>query len=214
MNTDHLDTETLSAYADGELKAVVLTRVERHLSTCDRCSAALVRLRGVVTAVGALPREMEPPPEVWGAIRSRLADARSVPNRPVRWWHSGWLAAAAAVILVVGTALVVPRGAGKAKGAKLGVPQTTSVVLASVEKNYAPTITELRETLNAQRAVLSPNTVKTLDHSLAVIDSAIAEASAALAADPASAAIADMLAAYYERKVEFLKRATNLSSSM
>jgi anti-sigma-K factor RskA len=213
MNTDHIDIETLSAYADGELKAPALTRVEQHLATCSPCAAALARLRAAVAAAGALPRGMEPPPEVWGAIRSRLADARSAPNRPVRWWHNGWLAAAAAVMLVVATALLVPRGAGRAKGAKVGVPQTP-VVLASVEKNYAPTITELRETLNSQRAVLSPNTVKTLDRSLAVIDSAIAEASAALVADPASAALADMLAAYYERKVGFLKRATNLSSSM
>jgi len=212
MNTYHIDIETLSAYADGDLKAVPRGRVEQHLATCEPCTEALARLRAVVSAAGALPRDIAPPPAAWAAIRNRITSHESRVTR--RWWHNGWLASAAAIVLVVGTALLVPRGPGKAKGAKLGAPPPSSIVLASVERSFAPTITELRETFDAQRSALSPRTVQTLDHSLAVIDSAIAEARVALAADPASSALADMLAAYYERKVEFLKRATNLSSSM
>ena len=51
------------------------------------------------------------------------------------------------------------------------------------------------------------------ERSLATIDSAIAEARAALAADPANEALVRNLSAHYERKVELLHRATELSSS-
>lgn len=210
-DTNHLELEALSAYADGDLNAVATTRVERHVAECESCRRALDRMRAMVAAAGALPREIAAPPEAWAEIQARLARA-TTSARPARWWHNGWLASAAAVILVVGTAVLLPRGAGKAKAVKIAPPMP--VVLASVEKNFAPTIAELREAFESQRATLSPSTVRTLEHSLAVIDTAIAEAREALAADPGSSALVDILAAYYERKVEFLKRATNLSSSL
>ena len=59
---------------------------------------------------------------------------------------------------------------------------------------------------------MSPATVRTVERALTVIDSAIAEARAALAADPANAALIDILSAHYERKVDLLQRATELSS--
>ena len=60
---------------------------------------------------------------------------------------------------------------------------------------------------------LSPGTVKTLEHSLSVIDAAIAEARAALAADPANQSLVDILAGHYAREVDLLQRATELSTS-
>ena len=72
---------------------------------------------------------------------------------------------------------------------------------------------ELPRTLDSQRATLAPYTVRVVERSLATIDSAIAEARAALAADPANEALVRILSAHYERKVELLQRATELSSS-
>ncbi|HEX7937445.1 MAG TPA: zf-HC2 domain-containing protein [Gemmatimonadaceae bacterium] len=212
MTSDHIDVETLSAFADGDLNAVHAQRVERHLSQCAECSARIQRIRRLVAAVATLPRDVAPPPDALDAIRRRVTSPNA---RAPRWWHNGWLAAAAAVVLVVGTATVMrfatgPATRGDPTSARAGV---TPAILA-VEKNYAPTLAELRATFDAQRASLSPATVRTLDHSLAVIDSAIAEARAALAADPASAAISEMLSGYYQRKVDFLKRANTLSSSL
>jgi hypothetical protein len=86
-------------------------------------------------------------------------------------------------------------------------------VLYAVDKNYVATIRELRETLDAQRSKLAPSTIRTLETSLGVIDAAIAEARAALAADPANQALVDILSARYERQVDLLQRATELSSS-
>jgi hypothetical protein len=82
-----------------------------------------------------------------------------------------------------------------------------------VDRNYAPSIAELRATLEQQRPALSPATVRVLENSIAVIDAAIEEARAALAADPANDALSGILSAQYEHKVELLQRATKLSSS-
>jgi anti-sigma-K factor RskA len=216
-NVEHIDLETLSAYVGGELKAVALARVEKHLAECASCAASLARLRSLVVAAGALPRDIVPPPEVWASVRGRITD--NGVRRTARWWHNGWLASAAAVILVVSTALLVsgPFGPRRAKGVKVAfVPTTaaTPVIVASVQRQFEPTLAELRETFDTQRGSLAPSTVRTLDRSMAVIDSAIAEARVALEADPASAALLDLLSAHYRRKVEFLKRATALSSSL
>jgi CHASE3 domain sensor protein len=81
-----------------------------------------------------------------------------------------------------------------------------------VDMNYVETVASLRETLDSQRGVLAPSTVRTVDRALAVIDSAIAEARAALASDPANSALVDILSAHYERKVELLQRAAELST--
>ena len=215
-NTDHIDVEGLSAYADGELNAVAVLRVERHLAECEACRRQLERIRALVASAAALPREVAPPPAAWAALRSRVPSPES--RVPIRWWHNGWLAAAAAIMLVVGSSMLT-RSTGKAKAAKLGRPNATAtavtaVTLTSVERRFAPTLAELHEVFESQRASLAPSTARTLEHSLAAIDTAIAEARRALAADPSSATLAQMLSGYYQRKVDFLKRATTISSSL
>ncbi|MEX2180230.1 MAG: anti-sigma factor, partial [Gemmatimonadaceae bacterium] len=104
--TDHLDLETLSAHADGELNAVVAARAKRHLDACAACRAQLEGVRHLVAAAHDLPRSAAPPPEVWTEIRARIARERagtSAGTRTAHWWHNGWLAAAAALVLVAGT---------------------------------------------------------------------------------------------------------------
>jgi hypothetical protein len=216
MTTDHIDIETLSAFADSELNAVQALRVERHVAACGSCSRALERVRTLVASAKALPREVAAPPEVWAAIRGRVPSPAS--RVPRRWWHNGYLAAAAGIVLVVGTAslMLLAGPNSKAKAAKLASTNAVQVpvVLTAVEQNYAPTLAELRSTLDSQRHALSPSTVRTLERSLALIDSAIAEARTALQADPGSGALVDLLSMSYQRKVEFLRRATTLSSSL
>lgn len=219
MTTDHIDLESLSAFTDGDLNAVSALRVERHVAACAECRRSLDRMRALVASARGLPREVSPPPEAWTAIRARIPvpGSRFPVFRP--WWHSGGLASAAGVVLVVGTAtlMLLLRPDGKAKAAKLAslsAGGTAPIVLASVERNYAPTLEDLRDTFESQRSALSPTTVRTLEHSLAVIDSAIAEARSALQADPGSAALIDLLSFSYQRKVEFLRRAASLTSSL
>jgi hypothetical protein len=182
---------------------------DAHLAECEQCRETWRRVRALLDSTHALPREIEPPPEAWTALRERLP--RTPARAGGRWWHNGWLATAAGIVLVIGTAIVTSTAAPRAKGSKLPQPPMPSVVHA-VDMNYVATVAQLREALDGQRATLAPRTVETVDRALAVIDSAIAEARAALASDPANDALVDILSAHYERKVELLQRATELST--
>jgi len=213
MTTEHMDIETLSAFADGDLNAVQALRVERHIAGCDDCRADLERLRVLVASAGALPREVSPPPEVWAGIRSRVTSHKS--RVTGRWWHNGWLAAAAALLLIAGTATLTtmlrsPDTFGS--GSTVVSSNATPAVLANVERNFVPTVTQLRDAYDAQKDKLAPATVRTVDRALATIDSAIAEASAALVADPGSTQLLEILSGYYRRKIDFLTRANTVSS--
>ena len=209
----HLTFEVISELAESGAE-------HPHVSECATCRETLAKVRGLLSAAHALPREMEPPPEVWGAVRARVAsEARARPGRYARWWHNGWLATAAAIVLVLGTATFMSLAArGKSSKAKAmavnAAPAPVSPVLLAVDNNYVATIRELRATLEAQRPNLSPNTIRTVERSLGVIDAAIAEARSALAADPANPALVDILASHYERQVDLLQRASELSSSL
>ena len=202
----HLDFDQISETADGHAS----DDAARHLAECAECRETLSRVRELLAVAHALPRDIAPPPEVWTSLRQRVVRA---PRRgQAIWLRIGALAMAAAVVLMVGTAILL-RPAAKAKGAKLGPQPAIPVAVATVDRNYSTALAELRETLDAQRAALSPATVQTVERSLAVIDSAISEARAALAVDPANQALVDILAARYEHKVDLLQRASELSSS-
>ena len=192
-------------------------RESAHVAECDECRGSLERVRQLIAAARALPRDIAPPPEAWRTIRDRIG-AQPRAASASRWWHSGWLATAAALLLVLGTAtftLMLSRaGTSKAKAVMTSGPSSAASVLFTVDKNYAVTIRELRATLEAQRSTLAPATVQSVERSLKVIDDAIAEARAALAADPANQALVDILASHYERQVDLLQRATELSSSL
>lgn len=210
---EHPDVDTLSAHLDGDLAADARTRVDAHLAACAACRASRSRLAALVASVGALPRDLAPPPDVWQSVRARVA-AERLPRTPSRWWHNGWLASAAAIILVVGTALLVT-GRGKGAPAPSDVATHASAplpaVLVAIDGNYREPLAELRRTLEVNRATLAPATIRVLEHSIAVCDTALAEARAALAADPANRGLVDMVAAQYEFKLNLLQRATKLT---
>ena len=203
----HLSFEEINEIADRRD-----TAPSGHVAECDECRETLRRVRELVAAAHALPNNIAAPPEVWSALRTRVSGHSS--KRPSRAWRYGaWLASAATVVFIAGVALLLPSRSQKLKGAKVAPPQAsvTPAMYASVERGYVATVAELRLALEAQRTTLAPSTVRVLEHSLAAIDTAIAEARAALASDPANQLLLGILSANYERKVELLQRATELS---
>jgi hypothetical protein len=208
----HLTFEQISELAE--------TRVPRaesrqHLDACAECRATLERVQRLLDAAHALPREVAPPSEVWTAMQTRV---RAIPKRVAsRRGKVGWLAAAATIVFVVGAALLMPASFGKSrgKGAVVQSPVTSrpSQVVLAVAQNYEPALADLRRTLDQQRATLSPSTLQVIERAVATCDSAIAEARAALASDPANQALLQILSAQFEHKVELLQRATQLTSS-
>ena len=212
MMEEHPDLETLSACVERELAGARHAKVEEHLARCASCRASISRIEALVGEAAALPREIEAPDAAWDGIRARLARA----PRPRRWERMAALAslaAAAAVVLAVGMTLRPGRSekVTASPGAPAVGPATVSVV--AIDRSYASPIAELRASLEQQRAQLSPATIRVLERTLAVIDTAIAEARAALAADPGNRMLTDILSAQYEQKVGLLQRATKLSPS-
>jgi hypothetical protein len=206
----HLTFEQISELAESP----ELTAQSAHVRECHECSETLRRVRTLIASARALPREIAPPPEVWPSLRSRIGPL--APRRRSAWRVGGWLAAAAAIVMLVGTAILLPETAGKAKGVKLArqpVAAPASPVVSSVDRSYAGTLAELRRTLDSQRPALSSTTIGVVERSLAVIDTAIAETRDALKSDPANQSLVEILSANYERKVDLLQRATELSSS-
>jgi anti-sigma factor RsiW len=146
-----------------------------------------------------------------------------------RWRSRGFLAVAAILLVLASsglTALVlemgkpgrqIARDSGQRAPDKTATP---SPVLPAVlpagfratEGQYNRAIEELVQAVDAQRSRLRPETVRTVDRSLAVIDSAIAEARGALIADPGNSTLIDLLSATYQRKLDLLRRTSELSS--
>lgn len=214
----HIAFERLNDLAESDTIGGAVARDDetRHLSACAECRATLADVRSLLSAARSLPREVAPPVETWTQLRTRVGvGARRSNARGGQWGGAGrgrWLAAAASIILVVGAALLIPGGRGKGNVTKAAVVSQPPVV-TRVEERYAPTLAELRATLDTHRPSYTPGAARLVDRTLAVIDEAIAETRAALVADPQNPELVDILSSQYEHKVELLQRATELAPS-
>ena len=235
--TEHVSFETLNDLIDGLLDQKAVQAIEQHLATCSACAGERVKLAMVVNDVASLPHEVLPDDALWSELRAEL-DRRKDAVLPIansavtaqrvavgsrKWWVI--LAAAAVVLIALSsgiTALVLRERVSRdiadvptpnsAPAFELGAPPALRVDFRATEGEYARTIEELRRAFESQRGQLRPETVKTVDHSLAVVDSAIAEARAALLADPNNRTLVDLLSSSYQRKLDLLRRTSELSS--
>jgi hypothetical protein len=224
---DHLSWDTLNGLADGVLAAAERERAERHARDCAECAEALAAIRATIADATRLPREAEPPDELWSDIQATI-DARKVtalrgagagPSRG--WWVTPRRMVAAAVLLVVAssaaTVAVLQYRAGARAVAVIapsaGPGAMLPVAWQAAERGYLASVEELRGQLEEQRGRLSPGTIAAVERTLATIDVAIAEAREALLRDPANAALSELLASNYRQKVELLRRAAQLDAA-
>jgi anti-sigma factor RsiW len=236
--SEHIDFEVLNDYADGLLDQRAAQAVSHHISTCSACSKQLADLQHVLRSAADLPRSVLPADDIWADLKLSLeqrkeavlpvpgttpaSGLKSGPSPRSRWQARGALAAAAVILVVLSsgiTALVlrdyflkqIARSIPTQPVPTLAQP-VIPVSFRLAEGEYNRAIMELVQAVNAQRNRLSPETIRTVDHSLAVIDSAIAEARTALVADPNNANLVDLLSASYQRKLDLLRRTSELSS--
>jgi hypothetical protein len=164
----------------------------------------------------ALPREIAPPPDLWPAIRGELAPRTS---RTVHW-NPRWRLAAAALLVAAGSSILTlfaVRGREHAQGAVAVAPVEPAPTprlpthLAVAERGYERSVDALWRTLDERRDSLAPSTVATVERSLRIADSAIAEARSALEHDPSNRVLAELFVSNYERKIDLLRRATELA---
>ena len=217
-------TDRLSEYVDGELDIATTRALELHLAGCAECRAIADDLRKVSARGRAMP-ELAPGSDLWDGIASRIHEAGVVPIRPrVR---SGLLIswprlAAAALLLglasggaVYGVTRLTQRTTEVAN-APLAAPGTGLVPVpvsnaTTANQSTATAVADLEMILASEK--LDSGTVRVLTQNLARIDSAIADAERALAADPSNAYVSRHLASTARRKVELLRLVAGLTQS-
>jgi hypothetical protein len=190
----------------------VAASIAQHLTGCVPCRDEARALEALLAEAAALPRSVEPAHDLWGSIASRLDVAdRAMPRRPglPPVWVA-LLAASIVVALVGGWALTrtggtLPPG-GPAEDAIPASGGTTSV--GAAEGALLELKGQLRATLDAQGERLAPETAAVVDGNLDLVERAIDEIRAALAADPGNPELGRRLIAAHRSEVQLLRRMT------
>lgn len=213
-------TDRLSEYLDGELAHDERIALEAHLDGCLDCRAVLGDLRAVVATAGGLP-ELPPTRDLWPAVAERTSGG--LPLRP----HTtrvapAWarLAAAAALFAALGSGVTWLALAGRANGAPAVVtadepagPPATTRTVSERPRGTDAAVAELEQIVRQGESRLDSATVRIVTENLARIDTAIAQARRALAADPSNAYVSRHLAGTERRKVELLRTAARIVQS-
>ncbi len=223
-------TDRLSEYVDGELRQNEVVALEDHLHGCEACRVTVEELRAVAFRATKL-EDREPETDLWPGIADRIRAAHTGETPVVDLgarrdarrrftFTAPQLAAAAAVLLLAGasaTFLAVrstgPAGEPAIQAAIPVNPEFLPAGMVAGGAQYETAVAELAEALDEHRAALDPVTVLVLERSMAVIDSAIAEAQAALRQEPDDQYLNAHLAHSKQRKLELLTRAVNIATA-
>lgn len=218
---------TVAEWLDGTLAPEARAAADAHVGGCARCAALVADLERIMTDARALP-ELVPSRDLWPGIAERIAPpvlalptgGAVAPARPAAWRR--WAAAAALVVVSAGSTWWlmrpgVPGGDTRSGGATVaerpGQPRTPKPVVVSRPspvETLSDEVQRLQQALAARERELDPKTVAVIEQSLAIIDRAIADAQAALAADPSNALLDQQLTRVLGRKVELMRRAAML----
>jgi len=215
-------TPRLSEYIDGTLPAAERQALEEHLAACRECRSTTTQLRRVMARASALS-DRPPTADLWPGIADRIGLTPARHHQPLR--RHRWtrrisltlpqlMAAGVALMLIsgglVGLALRNP-GPGSDTVAPGATPRVAALpATTQSQASYELAIDDLQQVLNAGRGQLDSATVRVVEHSLALIDRAIAQARQALAADPANGYLQDHLDKTLRRKLALMRRAADL----
>jgi hypothetical protein len=146
--------------------------------------------------IGALPRAIEPPRNLWPAVNARIAlqDRQSGP----------WELAAAAVFAAVTVAAMF---VGFSHDAQPRVPAPLWAY-EQLDSAYKPLRQASLERYRAGAGRLDPELRKTVEANLAIIERALAEIRTALASRPSDAALGQMLQRTYDQELAIVDAVT------
>jgi anti-sigma factor RsiW len=220
-------TDRLSEYLDDELPPDERVALEAHLRQCAGCGAVLADLKRIATRARGLEDRL-PERDLWPGIAARIGldtgerpvvdlDAVRV-RRQVSFSLPQLIAAGIGLVaLSGGTAWLLHPSAQPAVAVHEApaVPAVTVANRSSVAgQRYASAVADLERVLDQGRGRLDTATVRVIQRNLATIDSAIAQAQRALAADSANVYLNSHLAETRQRKLELLRQAAALVSSV
>jgi uncharacterized iron-regulated membrane protein len=154
---------------------------------------------------------------VWAGIRAATIDNRSAQRRRVLWGMRYHMAAAAVVLLLLGSSLTwFIAGGQKTQTARVqtAVPQHANLVAyREVEAGYNLAAADLIRLLEQRRANMDTAVVRSVEENLRIMDEAITKARAALLSDPSNQDVAGILTATQESKLRMLRRAVGATGT-
>lgn len=200
---------------------------ERHRAACAECTVLWTELEAIGAEAAQLP-VLTPSRDLWQGIEARIAAPRVLPF----YRKTTFRALMAASLLVAVTSgvtwrLATRRAQPELPAATMAVSEPnspdavdadlTAANLTAVSGSVTQMdreIAALQTIVGERRDDLDPATLAVLERNLAVIDTAIAEARAALQADPNSTFIAQQFARAYTSKLTLLRGAAQLPAGL
>jgi hypothetical protein len=123
----HLDEGMIHAWLDGQLPRDEAASIEAHVAECRPCADAVAEARGLIaassrilTALDGVQRDVAPKPPSYA--EASVSDGSTAPQPIVtasaahraqrRWFTGGTLAAAAMIVVAIGTVTIMRAGGG------------------------------------------------------------------------------------------------------
>ena len=216
---------------DGTIGSIRRAELEMHVAQCDACRALLADLQRIHDAAAALP-VLEAPDRAWLQIAGRLRQEgrirQDLPVAAAKRAYLPWLAAAAAVILAAGSAVVLlgPGASSPSTPAVRSTPasatapadtksvETVQNEVDAAQQQFEAAIAELEKVAKANQTALDSSTAATIEKNLGIIDQAIADNRAAVKSEPASVAARETLFEALRQKVSLLQDTISLINEM
>lgn len=206
-------TETpLNDYLDGVLDTAEAQRIRDHLAGCETCAREMEAIAALKAALADLPLEVLPGRDLRAGIWQQI----EVPKHTRTLWSMRFPLAAAALLLIAISSVMTLAIVNGRQSDSIGAGYRENVRLAgrdpgALQREYSEEVEELEMVLRKSRGALTPETVRIMEENLKIINDAIREAQAAIAADPNSDMLIDLLRSAYERKLELLRQAAKSS---
>lgn len=186
---------------------------ETHRASCAECQGLWAELEAIAAEAAKLPL-LTPSRDLWSGIEARISAPKTLPF----YRRQSFRLAIAASLLIAVTSTVTWQLASRgstpavtvATDYDMGAGELQFVTVSNSVSAIDREIEALTAILDERRDELDPQTVAILERNLAVIDTAIAQTRAALAADPASQFLAQRYTRAYTSKLTLLRGAAQL----
>ncbi len=217
--------QSVDALLEGDLDAATRDEMDRHSAQCEACRVFTLDLQRIRQTAGLLDRRV-PSRDAWTKLAARLSEEpafrkHAPPRAPRGTWSWSILAAAAALVTIVGLSVVLlQRGLFSTTPTSSGNAQTNHLVesiehdLQQAAEHYEKAISGLEQVANASESPLDPTVMATVRENLTLIDRAIDESRSALRQNPESRQAQASLFEAFRRKVALLQNTITLMNEM
>jgi anti-sigma factor RsiW len=202
-------SEWIGDAVDGTLSPERQAQLDAHCRQCESCRDLLNDLQEIRAAASRLDR-FTPSPDMWNAIAAKVQ-----PRRAFAWsWAP--LAAAAALVMILGTAAwygLVSRSPGAGTPSTANLARNAATELQLAEQHYQNAITALEQLTVKRDSALDPAVAAEIALSLQSIDRAIDDSRAALKTQPDSFVAQTSLLEALRMKVALLQETVTLMNA-